>query len=842
MTKIDRYISSSSASSMRESIRSANGNEVFFIGKTNSDHRVVDVKVVARGNEFAVPAVTQLANAGDVLIHNHPSGVLRPSQNDLYIAQDVSGFGIASYIVNNNVDDVYVIIEPFRKEDINSIDVAKLTKVLDADGEIAKKLSGYEFRPQQLDMVGVIGQAFNENRVAVIEAGTGVGKSLAYLIPAIFWAVKNKERCVVSTNTINLQEQLIKKDIPFLQDALDLKFKAVLVKGRYNYICLRKAEELKREPELMLEDNEQSEVQSLIAWSEQTADGSRSDLNYIPSESAWEKVAAESDTCTHSKCPFYKKCFVNIARREANSAHILVVNHHLLFSDLAVRSSGSEVAVLPAYRRVIFDEAHHLEEIATHYFGGGVTRMGVQRILSRLYRIRKGMGKGYLSVFVSELRKLKSRIQDPEVADVLHNLETQIIPGIAQLSDANDEAMDVVFNIVYMNKTDESGEMKLRIMEDIRKTPLWENVLQEKIHAYILYLNQFCRQLTRCLDQLEDTGISFSDELYGLIYTISAQCNRLQTVSTTLHQIVFQDEATNIRWIEIRPRAEKHVTRLRIAPLDISEKMFEHVYSKFPTVILTSATLTVTGIKNWQPFDYLAHRIGLTYIEKDRLLTSLLATPFNYQEQAIIGIPTDIPLPDSQAFAQFLDTFLLEAIGLSNGRAFVLFTSYRLMNSVYSKLEYTIKERGWIPLIQGSMNRHQLLKTFKDSNSAVLFGTDSFWEGVDVPGKALENVILTKLPFKVPTEPVIEARIEAITRNGGNSFMEYSLPQAVIKMKQGVGRLIRNKTDRGSIWILDKRLVEKFYGRVFIQSLPSCPVKTGATAQVLSDVKLFFNK
>ena len=837
MPKINKYLSPNVITKLRFAIKEANYNEVFFIGKVNSEKVVFSVSIIARGNEAAVPVIRRKANAGNVLIHNHPSDILKPSDNDLHISNDLAGFGIANYIINNNVTDIFVITELFSKHDTKFIDSDKLSSIISPGGAIAKKLPGYEFRSQQVEMIKEICNAFNNDKIAVIEAGTGVGKTLAYLLPAIFWSLKNKERCTISTNTINLQEQLIKKDIPFLQSILDEKFNAVLVKGRRNYICLRKIDDVERMPDLFLENVELKEINTLIEWAKHSNDGSKSDLNFVPKEQTWDKVAAESDTCIFSRCKFYNKCFVNLARRSANNAHILVVNHHMLFADLSVRATGAEVAILPSYKRLIFDEAHNIEGIATNYFGGGTTRIGTDRILGRLYRVKDGNGKGFLPFLTHSLMEVKQDVNNEVLDEIILKIDNEIIPMVGSLVSLNDTAMDSIFNLIYTNVKNEFGEIKCRITSKLKDHPSWNNILIDRIYNFLSVLNKFCTKLVKNIAKLDECEIEFSDDIYALTVSIYSQCDRLLSIKKTIEDVLFEEDDTNIRWAEIKPGNISNITRLRICPLDIAKTMKEVVYEKFDTIIMTSATLTVTGIKNWNEFDYISSRIGLSLIDNDRLNVKVLPPPFNYKKQVLVGIPTNIPFPDNPDFSEEIAKLLIEYINIIKGGIFILFTSYGLLNIIHSKLQPVLSKRGYTILKQGSMNRHRLLEIFKNDKSAILFATDSFWEGVDVPGEALSSVVIVKLPFKVPTEPVIQARTEVIKMRGGNPFMEFSVPQAVIKLKQGFGRLIRNKTDRGIVLILDKRVIEKFYGKIFLKSLPETKIISGTQKSLLRQIK-----
>lgn len=846
MAVATKYIAPHAVEAIRDHIAQAGGREVYMVGLPN-DHKIVEeVTVFARGNEVSVPAITQVAQHGDVVIHNHPSGLLEPSGADIGVASELGKVGVGFYIVNNAVNEIYVVVEAFDHVETKLLDAKKLNSIIGPDGLISKKLLGYEFRPQQLEMIETICRAFNEDKIAIIEAGTGVGKTMAYLLPAIYWAVYNKERCAISTNTINLQEQLIKKDIPFLQSVLNVKFKAVLVKGRRNYACLRKVDEIHTEPDLFAEENEKNELQTLVEWARNSKDGSKSDLNFIPTERTWEKIASESDTCIRTKCPHFQTCFVNKARREAAKADILVVNHHLLFSDLAVRSEGVEVAVLPPYQRVIFDEAHHIEDVATSYFGFGITRIGISRMLGRLYRKSKNKAevKGLLPFLIAKAKSLKTNIPLDLIARIEQLINHTLIPAIDELEALNQEGMELIFQLVKeLTNSEEFGESKLRITNIIRKDQYWQDVLIESCKNFISSIRIFTTKIDSLMRVIEALEMNLNGETFVSQRTeIRAQAYRLEEAANTVEKVLFDEDRKYVPWIEVVGRNTLHLVRLRSSPLEVADMLLENVYKKFKTVIMTSATLTVEGIRNLGKFDYLENRIGLNLVNKTRRLEKILPETFDYMKQALILVPQDIPEPNSREFANILSGLIYRAIEISKGKAFVLFTSYALLNIMNQQLEGLLHNMGITLLKQGADNRHRLLQRFVKDIHSVLFGTDSFWEGVDVRGEALESVIITKLPFRVPTEPIIEARVEEIKRQGGNAFMEYTVPQAVIKFKQGFGRLIRHKNDRGSILIFDKRVIQKEYGTVFLKSLPQCNIIAGTQEKIFQALKAFFSK
>ncbi len=827
---------------LRAEIEAAAGNEVFFLGSTDEDRIVIKAIPLAHGNQEAVPAITHQARPGDVVIHNHPSGPLTPSSADLSIASNIGQGGVGFYIINNEVTRVYEVVVAFERENLEPLDVSALDKNLQPRGPVARKLKKYEHRQQQIEMMHAVADAFNQNGIAAIEAGTGTGKTFAYLIPAIYWVKQNKERAVISTNTINLQEQLMRKDIPALLSALGVECKAVLVKGRSNYVCLRKVEMLKRDFQLLVFPEEREALQTIIAWSEQTPDGSRSDLSFVPKTDVWDKVCAESDTCLRLKCPHFAACFLNKARRDAASADLLVVNHHLLFADLALRNatgSYSDIAILPGYRRVILDEAHNIEDSATSYFGARVTRLGLLRLLGRIHHpLSKKEEGGIISLL--RVKLLRAPAGDERIEEIVLDIQNEIIPLKATLESQMNAAFDAIHQfLLHSNLARASdGEIKLRMKPEVRDEGLWEEQCLPAVRQLLAELRTFIARIALVLKKLKElaksvrSGPDFSDDQIEL----KALCGRMEDAASTVEDVLFGDSPERIRWIEAQTRWNNPAIRLYSAPLDVGPSLAEQVYAQFPTVVMTSATLSVEG-----RFDFLSTRIGLDRADEDRVRFLSLPSPFDFAEQAVLGIPVDIPGPKDSQYREALVSSIFRCLTITQGRAFLLFTSFSMLGWVYRELAPKLKDAlGVTVLRQGDDNRTALLDRFRRDTTSVLFATLSFWEGVDVEGESLECVVLTKLPFKVPDEPLVQARAEAIEQHGGNSFIEYSVPLAVIKFKQGFGRLIRNRTDHGAVLILDKRVAQKYYGRVFLNSLPPCTVVRGDCEEVFRHFENFF--
>ena len=630
-------------------------------------------------------------------------------------------------------------------------------------GLLARTFKNYEFRPQQGQMAKAVEDAIRRKTHLIAEAGTGVGKSFAYLVPLIDFAVSSRKKAVVSTNTISLQEQLVKKDIPFLKSVIPFDFNSCLVKGRTNYLCLRRLNRVfSSRTDLFESKDEVADLQLILAWSKVTTDGSRSDFSEEPSPKVWERVCCEPDTCLGKKCPHRNDCFLMEARRDMQEADLLVVNHHLFFSDLALRQS--EWALLPNYSCVVFDEAHTVEDVATEHLGYEISNFKVKYLLDSLYNPSKR--KGFLA-----------SVKDDGIKDLISETRKASDKFFGEVSDWLDR--DTIRRVRQPD-----------FMDDRLSRPLGK--------------------LFGMLEERFEHSRSKEEEIDFKYYM-----NRTEGLIQALSIFLTQEMGDYVYWAEISGRRSRRIS-LNCAPVNIAPALNGMLFSRTETVVLTSATLSTEN-----NFGYIRGRLGLKRCDE-----RLLGSPFDYANNVKIHIPRKMPDPND--YSRYRDEVvkkLKDYLGRTEGKAFVLFTSYKLMDDVYDGTASYLHDLGIPVLKQGAgLPRTKMLETFKRDLGSVIFGVDSFWTGVDVPGEALSSVIITRLPFSVPDHPIAEARMEKIKEEGGDPFGEYSLPQAILKLKQGFGRLIRTKSDTGIVVILDSRILHKPYGRKFLAALPECEI------------------
>jgi len=809
---------------LKAEIEDSGGNEVFALGYVDDAKLVVRIEVSARGNEVSVLAVKDKFANADVLIHNHPSGFLTPSDNDLIISSRAAEAGVGSYIVDNEVENVYVVAEPVKRRKTQKLDPAVISAALEPDGAISRRLPSYEIREAQLELMQLIISGFNDDALVAAEAGTGVGKSFAYLLPALSYAAVNEERIVISTATITLQEQLYRKDIPMVASALNKKIKTVLVKGRGNYLCRRRLDDALRESSLFDEGKEQ--LENIARWAEKTPTGSRSDLAFLPEEGLWSRVCSEADNCMGMRCGERERCFVMLLRREASDARVLVVNHHLLFADLAARMDGAGytgAVVLPPYTRVIIDEAHTTEDAATSFFSSEFSRLGIYRSLGRLYRMRRSPRGGLLTRLIS---LLPSSVDD-------NAYEDRIADGLEKIRSAVDSLDEAALELCG-----EDGVFRLRLQRDkeisARLSPEMVS-LRKSINS----LENFVREL------LEKTPEESKDD--PVVWEIRSVLRRLDTVGAVCTSFLeYKENSGDVMWIEKRGGetgkrfSDAPWAVFNVTPLDVAPSLKEALFEPNKTVVCVSATLTTGGFGSANhSFDYWKSRSGLSLVTEREILCGVFNSHFPYESNVLLASPVDAPLPTEAGYGAFVNAATTSLAEVSGGSALVLFTSYQALRGAYETALPVLENQGIKVLKQGDDDRNRLLASFLKDESSCLFATDSFWEGVDAPGDTLRLVILCRLPFKSPNDPVFEARSEALEGRGGNAFMDLSLPEAVMKFKQGFGRLMRKSSDHGVVVVLDGRLLRKSYGRVFLNALPETKICFESFDSVLHAVEDF---
>ncbi len=701
----------------------------------------------------------------------------------------------------------------------------RLEDVFGNGGLLSRNVTSFEHRDSQLKMAEMVTAAFAEDHFCAVEAGTGTGKSFAYLVPAMLWCSNPEhadESVIVATSTINLQHQLVDKDLPFLKKALNLPLSYELLKGRSNYLCLRKLYEELREGPLLDTDSDDSSFSSgltyLLGWAKRTRTGMLSEVEKPIDRQLSGRVCSDSDTCMKNRCPFREGCFVLQARKRAAEANIVIINHHLLFADILMREhegiGADEQAILPPYDRLIIDEAHNIEKNATNYYTETFESLAAVRHLNDLHHLKFGMPRGIAVRLLPFMEKGNT-------------LESFIAAG-----DRVRKAIDEL-DIQLYGLSGYAGGGSIRFTSGPSGLPA--DVLSPVVEAALLlsvellHMQKECGSLAGLCRENEDST--------PLLLELQSIARRFGKASDILVRFREVDELRHlIFWLEpVSFSRGRGSARMHITPVSVSHELFTHVFAANRTVICTSATLSAGS-----DFSFWEKQVGLFGHDDNRYFRERFSSPFDFTSQMLLGIPSDAPAPSEVLlYKSFVCDFTGKLILSSEGGTLVLFTSYALLREVGEYLTGVLKDQDIHIFKQGEMDRSKLLAEFIADEKSVLLATESFWEGVDAPGNTLRSVVITRIPFRVPTDPVVSARYDAVKESGGNPFTEMSLPEAALKLKQGFGRLLRHRNDRGGVFILDSRILHKYYGKVLLKSLPAARLEVREADSLLDSFENF---
>ena len=799
----DRF-SEESLQTIKKYLEEHNNKSMIFKATFDEDEKIQKPFFLSLYKKKSFEETLTKVGKNEVVIRTTKPNQLYPSDMELELSEELyTRRNIAYCLLSSDLDDFY-FVQDIDRIFLEEIDIENYFA---KDGILAKEIKGFEYRQEQEEMAQYIQDAINEDRKIIVEAGTGTGKTLAYLIPSIKWAVTNKKKVIIATNTINLQEQLLLKDIPLAKSIIKDEFSYVLVKGRNNYVCKRLFNELVLGKSIDIETfsmEAREQIEYILKWGNKTKTGDKAELPFEVYPDVWELVQSTTELCLGKKCPYRKECFYMKTRMEKMEADILISNHHVFFADLNVRAEtdfDSEYLILPRYDMVIFDEAHNVESVARSYFSVEVSKISFTRLLNRIYQRKNKRKKEKSALIRVEDTVDEKNLEDSEQYIYLLNTLKE---EISILQNIGDEYFDEIRKIYETNteapikKSLNNFEMtKSRFLENLREK---KDIFQSKLADFLNLMMSFNNVIDGEKDKNPEV-INFNNHLK----MFKAYIDSFKFINS------FEDD-NYIYWLDINSKRTNVV--LTATPLNIAQKLSTVLFDNLDRLVFASATIVVNG-----NFDYFKKSLGL---DEEDCIEAIIKSPFDYDEQMSVYIPSDIQDSENiNAFVSDASKFILNILLKTNGKAFILFTSYTMLNQIYYSISKKLKDKGFEVFLHGDKPRSQIIKEFKEAENPILFGTTSFWEGVDVQGENLSNVIITKLPFLVPTDPVVSAISKKIEEDGGNSFMDFQLPEAIIKFKQGVGRLIRKKTDSGNIFILDNRILKKRYGSLFINALPS---------------------
>ncbi|MCG6844789.1 ATP-dependent DNA helicase [Fusobacterium nucleatum] len=799
----DRF-SEESLQTIKKYLEEHNNKSMIFKATFDEDEKIQKPFFLSLYKKKSFEETLTKVGKNEVVIRTTKPNQLYPSDMELELSEELyTRRNIAYCLLSSDLDDFY-FVQDIDRIFLEEIDIENYFA---KDGILAKEIKGFEYRQEQEEMAQYIQDAINEDRKIIVEAGTGTGKTLAYLIPSIKWAVTNKKKVIIATNTINLQEQLLLKDIPLAKSIIKDEFSYVLVKGRNNYVCKRLFNELVLGKSIDIETfsmEAREQIEYILKWGNKTKTGDKAELPFEVYPDVWELVQSTTELCLGKKCPYRKECFYMKTRMEKMEADILISNHHVFFADLNVRAEtdfDSEYLILPRYDMVIFDEAHNVESVARSYFSVEVSKISFTRLLNRIYQKKNKRKKEKSALIRVEDTVDEKNLEDSEQYIYLLNTLKE---EISILQNIGDEYFDEIRKIYETNteapikKSLNNFEMtKSRFLENLREK---KDIFQSKLADFLNLMMSFNNVIDGEKDKNPEV-INFNNHLK----MFKAYIDSFKFINS------FEDD-NYIYWLDINSKRTNVI--LTATPLNIAQKLSTVLFDNLDRLVFASATIVVNG-----NFDYFKKSLGL---DEEDCIEAIIKSPFDYDEQMSVYIPSDIQDSENiNAFVSDASKFILNILLKTNGKAFILFTSYTMLNQIYYSISKKLKDKGFEVFLHGDKPRSQIIKEFKEAENPILFGTTSFWEGVDVQGENLSNVIITKLPFLVPTDPVVSAISKKIEEDGGNSFMDFQLPEAIIKFKQGVGRLIRKKTDSGNIFILDNRILKKRYGSLFINALPS---------------------